>query len=80
MKKALLKRIERHLVDDWRRWHKWASVRWSLILLGLDALMEYLPAVREYLPDHVVRYLVIAIIVSRVLRGRGAPAKQVESP
>lgn len=71
-RKSLWARIERHLVDDWRHWHKWASVRWALLLLGLSELQEYLPGVKEYLPEKWVKYIAIAIVVARVLKGREA--------
>lgn len=66
------RRVEKHLVDDWRRWHKWASIRWAALLLGLLELQDYLPRIKEYLPDGWVKYFAFAIIIARLLKPRMA--------
>lgn len=77
-RKSWWARIERHLVDDWRRWHKWASVRWAFLLLGLAELQDYLPGIKEYLPAGWVKYIAIAIVIARLLKGR--EAKSIPPP
>lgn len=55
-------------IQDWPRAHKLLSVQLAGLLLALDVAYDYLPAIAQYLPEHWVRWIALAIIVGRVIR------------
>ena len=72
--KRLIHKIEKHLVDDWREAMRWASV-WLTALVGMLATaQEYLPLMKEHLPEGWVKYATLAIIIARLWKQRSKNA------
>jgi hypothetical protein len=67
------------LVEDWRRAHKWASVRLSTIGAALFSALAAFPQIgaeawnalpaslRERLPDHITQWIAAALFASVIL-------------
>ena len=55
------------LVPDWKSAWRWFSVQSAAALAVVAAAYDYLPALREYLPDGAVKWAALIIIVARVL-------------
>ena len=56
------------LIDNWKRAYKYLSVQATALLALVATAYEYLPAVREYLPEGWVKYAALVIIVARVIQ------------
>lgn len=56
-----------NLVPDWKSAWRWFSVQAAAALAVVAAAYDYLPALREYLPEGAVKWVAIAIIVARIL-------------
>lgn len=69
MKRILSKIAERILVRNWKDSWKWMSVHFATLLIGLSYLNEYVPEISLYLPERWARYIGMAILVARVLKG-----------
>lgn len=59
------------LIDDWKQAHKFLTVRLAGLLGMVAAAYEYLPAMREYVPDGWMKYAFAAIIVARLWKQKG---------
>ncbi len=55
------------LVSDWREAHRWLSVQLAALITLLAMAYDYLPAVRENLPEGWVKYAVPLILLGRIL-------------
>lgn len=58
------------LVDDWKRAHKWASVRITAALATVSLAYDYLPAVQTYIAPYVspkvMAALAAVIVIARI--------------
>ena len=64
----MIEKLKGLLIEDWK--HAWRLFTiWLAAALGLlDAAVEYLPMIREYLPEGWVKYIAMAIIVARLIK------------
>lgn len=62
------------LVPDWRQAWRFLSVQAAAALALVAAAYDYLPAVREYLPDGWVKWAALLVIAARILNQKSAGA------
>jgi hypothetical protein len=55
------------LVPDWKEAWSWLSVQLAAGIAALATAYDYLPAVRENLPEGWVKYAIPLIILGRVI-------------
>lgn len=63
------------LIDNWKQCYKFLTVQLSALLAMVAAGYEYLPMMKEYLPDGWVKYAFIAIIIVRIINQSAKDAK-----
>lgn len=56
------------LIDNWRKAHRMLTVQAATVLGLVAAAYEYLPAMRDYLPDGWVKFAFFIIIAARLLK------------
>jgi len=60
-----------NLVEDWKRAHKWASVRIAAVLATVSVAYDYFPAVQSYVAPYVspktMAIISVVIIAARVI-------------
>lgn len=71
----MLDKIKANLVEDWNHAHTWLSVQLASLLVFLDLAYDYLPALKDYLPEGWVKYIALAIIVCRVIKQKEKVSK-----
>ncbi len=59
-------KLRAHLVEDAHKAHKFLTVQLGVVLVFLQMGYDYLPAIKEYLPDHWQAYVAGAIILARI--------------
>jgi len=55
------------LIPDWRKAYRYVTVQAATGLLALSMCYDYLPALREFIPDNYVKIVAVVIIVARVI-------------
>lgn len=55
------------LIPDWRQAYKFLSVQLALLIVILGGLQEFLPELKEILPEHWYQWIAGAAILGRVL-------------
>lgn len=55
------------LIDDWKQAHKFLTVQLAALLTLLSLAYDYLPAIREALPEGWTKYAFPLILVARLL-------------
>jgi hypothetical protein len=55
------------LIENWKSAYKYLTVQLAAGLLILSEAFEYLPMLKEYVPQNYVMYVSIAIIVARIV-------------
>lgn len=63
----MIEKLKGLLIDDWKRAWKFLSLWLAGALIFIDSAMEYLPVIKQYLPDGWVKYVAAAIIVARLV-------------
>lgn len=58
------------LIPEWKRAYRYLTVQAAAGLALISAAYDYLPAVREYMPEGWVKYAALVIIVVRLLQQR----------
>lgn len=58
------------LIPEWKRAYQYLSVQAAAGLAVLSAAYEYLPAVKEYLPEGWVKYAALVVIAARIIQQR----------
>jgi len=65
------------LVEEWHKAHTWLSVQISFLAGVIDALYQFVPGAKEYLPETVFHYLMMflafAAIAGRVYQQKTKP-------
>lgn len=62
------------LIPDWHQAWRFLSVQAAAVLALLAACYDYLPAVRDYLPDGWMKWAALLIIVARIMNQKAAGA------
>lgn len=62
------------LIPDWRQAWRFLSVQAAAALALLAAAYDYLPAVREYLPDGWMKWAALLVIAARIMNQKTAGA------
>ena len=63
-------------IPDWRQAWRFLSVQAAGALALVAAAYDYLPAVREYLPDGWMKWAVLLVIAARIIDQKSErPAK-----
>ena len=62
------------LIPEWKEAWRFLSVQMAAILAIMSALYEYLPIMKEYLPEGWVTGFAVAIIVARVIKAKADEA------
>jgi hypothetical protein len=57
-----------HLIPDWRDAWRFFSVWVAGAMAVLSSAWDYLPEIREYIPDGWVKWAALAVILARILR------------
>lgn len=55
------------LIENWKQCHKFLTVQLSVLLAMIATAYEYLPMMKDYLPEGWVKYAFIAVIVARII-------------
>jgi predicted ABC-type exoprotein transport system permease subunit len=55
------------LIENWKQCYKFLTVQLSVILGLIAAAYEYIPMMKDYLPEGWVKYAFIAVIVARII-------------
>ena len=55
------------LIDNWKQCYKFLTVQISVLLGLIATAYEYIPMMKDYLPDGWVKYAFIAVIVARII-------------
>lgn len=55
------------LVPDWKDAWRWLSVQLAALMAVLATAYDYLPVVRDYLPEGWVKWAALLLIAGRVL-------------
>lgn len=58
------------LIPEWKRAYRYLTVQAAAGLALISAAYDYLPVVREYMPEGWVKYAALVIIVVRLLQQR----------
>ncbi len=58
------------LVPDWRHAWRFLSVRLAAVIALLATAYDYLPAIRDYVPEGWVKWAALLIIAARVMNQR----------
>jgi hypothetical protein len=62
------------LIPDWRQAWRFFSVQAAAALALLAAAYDYLPAVREYLPEGWMKWAALLVIAARILNQQSTGA------
>ena len=54
-------------VPDWREAHRWISVQLAALITLLSIAYDYIPIVRENMPEGWVKYAVPLILLGRII-------------
>ncbi len=57
------------LVEDWKKFWKWASVQWAVFSAVVIQLYEQIPQFQQYIPPKVFHYIMTALVVF-IIAGR----------
>lgn len=63
------------LIENWKQCHKFLTVQLSVLLAMIATAYEYLPMMKDYLPEGWVKYAFIAVIVARIINQSAKDAK-----
>lgn len=55
------------LIENWKSAYKYLTVQLALALALLSEAFDYLPMLKEYVPQNYVMYVSIAIIIARIV-------------
>lgn len=58
------------LVPDWRHAWRFLSVQLAAVIALLATAYDYLPAIRDYVPEGWVKWAALLIIAARVMNQR----------
>jgi hypothetical protein len=61
-------------IPEWRQAWRFLSVQAAAALALLAAAYDYLPAVREYLPEGWMKWAALLVIAARILNQQSAGA------
>jgi hypothetical protein len=59
------------LIDEWRRAHKYLTVKLAVLLGAISTAWDYVPAVRDYLDPTWLKWFAVVMIVARVIKQDG---------
>ena len=68
------------LIPDWRNAWRFLTVQASAGVVLLATAYDYMPTVREYLPEGWVKWAALLIIVARILKQQIPDAKSSAFP
>lgn len=57
-----------NLIPDWKKAHKFLTVQLTAALGMLALAYDYLPALREYMPEGWMKYAFGVILVARLIK------------
>ena len=63
-------------IPEWRQAWRFLSVQAAAALALLAAAYDYLPAVREYLPDGWMKWAALLVIAARIMNQKTAGAEK----
>lgn len=66
------------LIENWKSAYKYLTVQLALALALLSEAFDYLPMLKEYVPQNYVMYVSIAIIIARIVAQPKIAAKDKE--
>lgn len=66
------------LIENWKSAYKYLTVQLATGLLLLSQAYEYLPMLKDYVPQNYVMYVSIAIIIARIVAQPKIAAKDKE--
>lgn len=55
------------LIPNWKQAYKYLTVQLSALLVVLSAAYDYIPDMKEILPDGWVKWMALVIILVRIL-------------
>jgi len=55
------------LIENWKNAYKYLTVQLAAGLALLSQAYEYLPMLKDYVPQNYVTFLAIAIIIARIV-------------
>lgn len=64
------------LIENWKRAYRYLSVQATALLALVAMAYEYLPAVRDYLPEGWVKYAALVVIVARIIQQKETAEKR----
>jgi hypothetical protein len=56
------------LIDEWKQAYKYLTVQLTIGLGALSVAYEYLPEMKQILPDGWYKYGLMAILIARVIQ------------
>lgn len=59
-----------NLIPDWRQAWRFLSVQLAAVIALLATAYDYLPAIRDYVPEGWVKWAALLIIAARVMNQR----------
>lgn len=65
-----------NLIPDWRHAWRFLSVQLAAVIALLATAYDYLPAIRDYVPEGWVKWAALLIIAARVMNQRLPGDKQ----
>ena len=65
--------IKLELTEEWKKAYTLLSVQASAVVAIIAAAIDYLPQVKEYMPEGWVKYAAIIIIVCRLIKQERPP-------
>ncbi len=66
------------LIPNWKSAHKYLTVQLAAGLALVSQAYDYIPILKEYLPQNYVTYIALAIIVARIVAQPKVSAKEGE--
>lgn len=67
----MIEKLKGLLIEDWKRAWKFLTVWLAGALMAIELAQDYLPLVKEYLPEGWVKYIAAAILIARFLNQKG---------
>ena len=55
------------LIENWKQCHKFLTVQLSVLLAIVATAYEYLPMMKDHLPEGWMKYAFLIIIIARII-------------
>lgn len=67
------------LIENWKSAYKYLTVQLAAALMVLSQAYEYLPMLKDYVPQNYVSFISLAIIVARIVAQPKVSTKDKEA-